>query len=199
MRAPNIAVLFLFLISLSVPAQARQSPDLVIVVALDQFPMEYLTRFQPLFTGGLKRMLDSGAVFANANYSHAQCTTGPGHAVLLSGAYGAMNGIVSNTWFDRKSGVPVYCVEDAQSLLVGATGEGRSPAHLATLTLGDVLQLHTGFLSKVISVSNKDRAAILMGGKFPVGAYWMVDSVFVSSLYYGRSLPSWVRTFNASR
>jgi hypothetical protein len=42
MRALHIALLFLFSISLTVPVQARRSPDLVIVVVLDQFPMEYL-------------------------------------------------------------------------------------------------------------------------------------------------------------
>ncbi len=193
-----LQILFLFLLALSTQVQAQQSPDLVIVVVLDQFPMEYFTRFQSQFTGGFKRLLADGAVFANANYGHAECITGPGHAAILTGTYGSMNGIVSNSWYDRTTGQSVYCVEDRQSPLVGASGEGRSPAHLSTLSFGDALQLHTGFRSKVISISNKDRAAILMGGKFPVGVYWMADSTFISSRYYLSSLPPWVRAFNAS-
>lgn len=198
MRPLILQILFLFLLALSTQVRAQQAPDLVIVVVLDQFPMEYLTRFQPQFTGGFKLLLNDGAVFANANYGHAQCITGPGHAAILSGAYGSMNGIVSNSWYDRRTGETVYCVGDKQSPLVGASGDGRSPTHLVTLSLGDLLQLHTGFRSKVISISNKDRAAILMGGKFPGGVYWMDDSAFVSSRYYLSSLPPWVRAFNAS-
>ena len=198
MKFLNALVLLLSLATVSIAAQTPQPPHLVIVIVFDQFPMEYMNRFQPLFTGGLKLLLDSGAVFANANFEHAQCITGPGHAALLTGSYGAMNGIVSNSWYDRQSGHSVYCVEDKQSPLLGAKGDGRSPAHLATLTLGDALQLHTGFRSKVISISNKDRAAILMGGKFPDDAYWMADSIFTTSRYYANALPAWVAGFNAS-
>ena len=192
----TIALLLLVLV---IPGFCFASnPQLIIVISLDQFPYEYLTRFRPWFHGGLATLLDHGAVCANANYGHVHCTTGPGHAVLLTGSYGDMNGIILNTWYDRKHAKAMYCVEDDQSTIIGASGQGMSPRNLLQFTFGDMLRLHSGYTSKVISVSNKDRAAILLGGRLPSQVYWMKDSVFVSSSYYMHALPEWVARFNAS-
>ena len=46
-----------------------------------------------------------------------------------------------------------------------------SPRNLLQLTFGDMLRLHTGYTTKVISLSNKDRAAILLGGRIPSQVY----------------------------
>ena len=59
-------------------------PRLVIIISVDQMRYDYLVRFKPLFTGGLKTLIDRGAVFSNARYRHANCETGPGHSVILS-------------------------------------------------------------------------------------------------------------------
>jgi hypothetical protein len=173
-------------------------PKLVVVITLDQFPYEYLTRFEKhLGPAGFRRLLN-GAVFANATYKHANTSTGPGHAVLLSGTYGRTNGIVSNAWYDRVGRRRVYCVEDKSVQLLGSDAEGRSPANFVGLTYGDMLRINTAFHAKVVSLSNKDRAAILTGGKFANIALWMRDSLFVSSTYYTRMLPLWVQKFNTS-
>jgi predicted AlkP superfamily pyrophosphatase or phosphodiesterase len=197
-----LCLVFLALLSCALIAQAAPAPlpsvDLVLVISLDQFPYEYMTRFRPHFTGGLAMLLDRGAVFTNAVYKHAQCNTGPGHAVILSGSYGAENGIVSNNWYDRALGRTVYCVEDESVSLLGGKGDGRSPARFEASTFGDMLRLHTGFESRVISIANKDRAAILMAGRMPTGVYWMADSAFVSSTYYLNALPVWLKEFNGS-
>ena len=143
-------------------------------------------------------MIDGGAVFTNASYKHANTTTGPGHAVILSGTYGRTNGIVSNSWYDRTQKRSIYCVEDRSVQLLGSTAEGRSPANFTTVTFGDMLRISTAFHAKVITISNKDRAAILPGGKYANMAFWMMDSSFVSSTYYAQALPAWARKFNAS-
>ena len=44
------------------------TPKLVLAIVVDQFRYDYLTRFRADFTGGLKRLLEQGAVFTNANY-----------------------------------------------------------------------------------------------------------------------------------
>ena len=41
------------------------------MLAIDQMRFDYLTRFDPLYKGGLRMLLDRGAVFTNANYRHA--------------------------------------------------------------------------------------------------------------------------------
>ncbi len=183
---------------LTAPAQLAKQPRLVVVIILDQFPHEYLTRFQKHFGSTGFQYLLNGAVFADATYKHANTSTGPGHAVILSGTYGRTNGIINNSWYDRSERRRVYCVEDRTVRLLGSNDEGRSPAHFIGLTYGDMLRINTAFRAKVISISNKDRAAILLGGKYANLALWMKDSVFVTSTYYAQGLPSWVQKFNAS-
>lgn len=178
---------------------ASEPPRLVVVIALDQFPYEYLTRFRSVLRrDGLGYLLENGANFTNAVYKHASTTTGSGHAVILTGAYANEQGIVSNYWYDRTLQRVVYCVEDRGVSVLGTTADGRSPSHLIAPTFGDQLRLYSGFHSKVVSISAKDRSAILLGGKFANGAYWMIDSLFVTSTYYMTRLPAWVENFNAS-
>jgi predicted AlkP superfamily pyrophosphatase or phosphodiesterase len=187
---------FLLLLSVTV---ADAAPRLIIVLSFDQFRYDYLVRFREhLGKEGFRRLIDGGANFTSVAYEHANTTTGPGHAVILSGTYGWTNGIVANSWFDRIQNRSVYCVEDRSVRPVGGGRDGRSPANMIGATFGDQLRIASGFRSRVISVSDKDRAAVLMGGKSANGAYWMADSAFVSSSYYMDSLPSWVTAFNRS-
>ena len=173
-------------------------PSLVVFISLDQFPQEYLTRFGSYFHDGFVLLQSKGASFRNARYRQAQCATGPGHAVLLTGADAASNGIIANNWYDRRTQSRQYCVEDRSTSLLGADGVGCSPRFLMAPTYGDMLRISSGFHAKVVSISNKDRAAVLMGGRIPTGAFWMVDSAFVTSSYYMKSTPLWVDNFNRS-
>ncbi|MBK7258731.1 MAG: alkaline phosphatase family protein [Ignavibacteriae bacterium] len=174
------------------------TPRLVVIVTLDQFPYDYLARYQQFYgQGGFRYLLD-GAVFTNASYKHANTSTGPGHAVILSGTYARTNGISRNSWYDRNLGRSMYCVEDRSVEILGAKAEGRSPVNYKTYTYGDMLRIGTAFKAKSIAISNKDRAAILPGGKLANIALWQVDSAFVSSTYYVKELPPWVKKFNAS-
>jgi hypothetical protein len=65
-------------------------------------------------------------------------------------------------------------------------------------TLGDELRLASNFQSKVISVSLKDRGAVLLGGHTANAAYWYQPGTgrFVTSTYYMNALPAWVAKFN---
>ena len=192
-----------YFLSLCVATQVHQMacsgqlPKLVVVISVDQFPYSYLTRFHQHFErGGFNYLIEHGAVFANATYKHALNKTGPGHATISTGCYGNQNGIFANSWHDRESRRNLHCVEDRDAKPVGAASGGASPVLLLSSTIGDELRLATGFRSKVISVSLKDPAAVLLGGELANGVYWMVDSVFVSSTYYMESLPKWVAEFN---
>jgi predicted AlkP superfamily pyrophosphatase or phosphodiesterase len=193
-------ILFLLAIAFIAPAGGgTEKSKLVVVISIDQFPQEYLQRFRTHFVDeGFARLLTSGAVFTNATLNHAITLTGPGHAVISTGTYGHRNGIVGNAWYDRTAKRNMYCVEDAQTRLIGYPGTGRSPANLTTGTFGDQLRIAGSFQPRVISISGKDRAAILLGGKLANGVYWMEDSIFTTSTYYMEQLPEWVRAFNMS-
>jgi len=84
----------------ALPAAAQKAPPkrpkLVVAIVVDQFRYDYLNRFRADYTGGIKRMLDTGAVFSNARYEHVPTVTAVGHSTFLSGATPAMSGIINN-------------------------------------------------------------------------------------------------------
>ena len=57
----------------------------------------------------------------------------------------------------------------------------------------------TQHLRSVMSVSRKDRGAILPIGTAHQDVYWYQSGIFTTSTYYRDSLPGWVRAFNALR
>ena len=97
-------------------------PKLVLVLSIDQMRFDYLTRFNSLYKGGLRRLLDQGAVFTNAKYRHANTETGPGHSVILSGRHASHSGIVANSWYDPLLKKSINVVEDPVQMPVGGKG-----------------------------------------------------------------------------
>ena len=185
-------------ILLLIPLPALADGHLVVLISIDQLRQDYLNRFEAdLTAGGFDLFQTRGAVFTDANFDYASTVTGPGHATISTGAYGKTHGIVGNSWYDRQRGRNVYCVGDSTTTLVGAPGPGASPRLLIGSTIGDELRIGSGFHSKVFSISSKDRAAILLGGALANGAFWFIDSSIVTSTYYMRELPEWVKRFNA--
>ena len=79
----------------SVPAATK--PSLIVLIAIDQFRADYLTRWAPQLTGGLARLMKSGAVFTDAHQDHGITETAPGHATMLSGRFPRSTGIMMNS------------------------------------------------------------------------------------------------------
>jgi hypothetical protein len=191
------------------PAAPDTSTDLrlIVLIAVDQFRYDYLTRFREHYQDGLKRLLTEGAVFTDANLEHYPTVTAIGHATMLSGATPSVSGIIGNDWFDRASGKSVSSVSDPGVRLLGAEGTGSSPHRLLVSTLGDELksaaQAERGSprAPRVIGLSLKDRSAILPAGRAADAAYWWdtKSGHFVTSSYYRPEAPAWVTAFNARK
>ncbi len=210
-----LLALLLAVTSLPTPAQNNRQnsratalsakPKLTLVIVVDQFRYDYLERFADLFgKDGFRRLLDEGAFFTNANYAYVPTYTAPGHACIFTGSVPAQNGIVGNNWFDRETGKNRIMVSDPLARAVTMAGLSQtpgsySPRNLIGTTIGDQIRLSNNFQSKVIAVSQKDRSAILPGGQKPNGAYWyqQSDGTFITSDYYFKELPGWVKTFNS--
>jgi len=214
---PSFRLLRLLVVAALPPAllpavEPAEPPALVVAISLDQFRQDYLERFRPYFVqGGFNLFLEHGAVFANCHYRHSYTKTGPGHGVLLSGVHANVHGIIANDWLDRTTLARIYCCDDLAEQVVGLaprTGPqrpgdrataARSPRSYLATTVGDTLKLARGGQPKVIGLSNKDRAAILMAGHFADAAYYTEGDRFVTSTYYMRALPTWVEAFNAAK
>jgi len=184
------------------PVEAA-APKLVVVMVIDGLPAEQLQRYRGQFgQGGLRRLMEQGASFTNAHQAHGVTVTAIGHTAVLSGAYPYRHGIIGNNWIDG-SGKLVYCTEDARYKYIGEETEehdGTSPAKLRVDTLGDQLRYASGNRSKVVTVSGKDRGAILLAGKTGT-AYMYMDKTgdFASSTYYMQQHPAWVERFRSAK
>jgi predicted AlkP superfamily pyrophosphatase or phosphodiesterase len=176
-------------------------PSLVVVLVIDQFRYDYLTRFRTRYNGGLDRLLKQGAVFTNAHLQHFPTVTAIGHAAILTGATPSLSGIVGNEWYDRELDRQVASVFDPKVTLLGAKGAGVSPRRLLVSTVGDELKMSGKGASRVVGISLKDRAAVLPAGHMADAAYWFdnLSGNFISSSFYFPDLPAWVKEFNAQR
>ncbi|AMA49445.1 MULTISPECIES: alkaline phosphatase PafA [Flavobacterium] len=203
----NFFKVYFSVLSLAVSAQTPKinaevkRPKLVVGIVVDQMKMEYLNRFYSDFSeNGFKRLLRDGFTYHNMHYNYMPTFTGPGHASIYTGTTPAIHGIVGNEWFNKATGKNLYCTDDTDVSTVGngTEQEGKmSPKILQASTITDELKLSTNFKGKVIGVSVKDRGAILPAGHFADWAFWFSKTGnFISSTFYGKSLPSWVTQFN---
>ena len=179
------------LLSAPVCAQApdTSAPKLVLFITVDAMRPDYLTRFESQLTGGLGRLYRGGAFFTKAFHDHAITETAPGHSVTMSGRFPVHTGISANT----------AGVTDTTFSLIDAPGVGASPFRFRGTTLTDWL-IAKDPRTRVLSVSRKDRAAILPIGKSKQPVFWYTpNGIFTTSTYYGSSLPDWVKAFNARR
>lgn len=175
----------------------KQKPKLVVVVVIDQFRSDFLTRyqkdFQPTSALGFNHMMETGAYFAQSTYGIMQAMTCPGHAMILSGSYPAQTSIQINEWYDSKNKKRAYCADDEEF--------GFSPRRLKTTTFGDeVKNIYSD--SKVFTVSLKDRSAIFLGGHRADMALWYEDkpNEWQTTKYYnGGKTPAWLEKINAKQ
>ncbi len=204
---------FLFVISFSCkttdnnipqqPKTLKASPKLVVGIIVDQMRYDYLTRFYSKYgTGGFKRMINEGFNCKNNHFNYIPTKTGPGHASVYTGTTPKYHGIISNNWYDKTIDDEIYCAQDDSVQSVGTTkASGKmSPGRMKTTTFADENRLFTQMKGKTIGISIKDRGAILPAGHTANAAYWFEGEKghWISSTYYMKDLPQWVKEFNAS-
>jgi predicted AlkP superfamily pyrophosphatase or phosphodiesterase len=163
-------------------------PKLVLFLTVDQLRPDYLERWDAQLTGGLRTLIDGGIFFSKGVHDHAITETAPGHASTMSGRFPYSTGISSNSAGVNTSSAP----------LVDSEGVGASPFRFTGTTLADWM-VAADSRTRVLSVSRKDRSAILpIGrGKYPVFWYAQRSGFFTTSTWYADTLPVWVREFNA--
>jgi hypothetical protein len=176
---------------------------------------DYLIRWNSLFgEDGFHRLEKEGTWFQNCHYPYSLTFTAPGHASLVTGCSPDRHGVINNNWYDRSAGRDIYCVNTERYQIVphyegkqkADVGDwpGAWPGRLLAETLGDALKKATDDHGRVVTLSWKDRSAILMGcAQHPTDAcYWFFPSSgeFVTSTYYrpNGQLHSWVAELNAT-
>jgi len=164
-------------------------PTLVVFLAVDQMIPDYFIRYGKEFTGGLARLQRGGVLYRNGYQDHATTETAPGHASMMSGRFPMHTGIVRNNAGVNDTGHP----------LIGGGGAGASPFRFEGTTLTDWMVARDA-RTKVLSISRKDRGAILPIGRSKQSVFWYAsDGRFTTSTWYGDTLPTWLVRFNARR
>ncbi|HEY7394522.1 MAG TPA: alkaline phosphatase family protein [Gemmatimonadaceae bacterium] len=170
-------------------ATSATVPSLIVFITVDQMRPDYFERYASQLTGGLGRLYRGGAFYTDAHQDHAITETAPGHSVTMSGRFPAHTGIVAN----------VFGVNDPRTPVIGGGGPGASPFRFRGSTLIDWLRV-TDPRSRALSVSRKDRGAILPLGRAKESVFWFgTDGRFSTSTYYADTLPTWVQEFNAKK
>ncbi|MCK6544615.1 alkaline phosphatase family protein [Myxococcota bacterium] len=178
------------------------TPRLVVVLVADQFRAEFLTRYGRDFgPKGFRRLMSEGAVFTG-RYEQQNTYTGPGHALLASGSFAYVNGIMQNKFYNFATKRSESMLFDASAkLLHGETtpDDETSPRNFEGSTIGDELRLASPD-SKVIGLALKDRGAIMLAGRTGT-AYFQSEATgdVTTSTYYRSDLPEWLVKFNAAR
>lgn len=204
-------ILFIALVlCCSRPAWSQQQagtlsrPKLVVGIVVDQMRWDYLYRYYDRYSpDGFRRMLDEGFSCENTFINYIPSVTAIGHATTYTGSVPAIHGIAGNDFIIQATGKSMYCTEDSTVNTVGAAGDaGRmSPRNMLSTTITDELKLATNYRSRVIGVALKDRGSILPAGHLADAAYWFdgKSGNFISSTFYMKELPRWVKEFNARK
>jgi predicted AlkP superfamily pyrophosphatase or phosphodiesterase len=156
-------------------ARASEKPTLIVAISVDQFSAGIFDQYRGHYKAGLRRLIDAGVVFPNGYQSHAATETCPGHSTLLTGRHPSGTGIIANEW-PGPGPKPTYCVADPGMTVPGRPKEPRGPANLRTTTLGEWLKAQNP-ASRVVAVSGKDRASIMMSGHNPDAVFWWDDEL----------------------
>ena len=168
----------------------KDVPTLVVYITVDQLREDYLVKYAPQFTNGLGRLVRGGAFFTNAMLDYENTETAPGHATGMSGRFPRSTGIVSNS----------RGVYDPQAPVIGNATMFASPFRFRGGTFIDWLRIKDA-RSQALSVSRKDRGAILPMGRAHQSVFWWdpASGRFTTSTYYADTLPTWLAAYNARR
>jgi hypothetical protein len=169
----------------------------VVFLSVDQFRRDYIERYGGRWTSGLARLLKEGAVFDKAAYPYFHTITCPGHATMSTGVYPATHGVPPNTWWDRDGGHDTTCTDDPGAKQIAhragpkAPSGGHSAHYLRVPTLSDVLRQQLTPTPRVVSMSIKPRAAIMLAGHAGDVVLWYTPEggPTTSTAFSGSAIP----------
>jgi hypothetical protein len=162
------------------PATVITGPSkLVVLLVLDQWPAWAFEKKRPaLVGGGFDRLLREGEWHRGRHPTPATLTA-VGHALIGTGEPPSDSGILANQWWHRDLDRMVRSVEGL---------DGTSSARwLRVPGLGDAVAA-AGTGAKAVSVSLKDRAAILMLGHAGLAIWYDKSKV----TWTGTQTPGWL-------
>jgi predicted AlkP superfamily phosphohydrolase/phosphomutase len=200
----KLIFMYLLFIPLILFSQKKNQPKLVVGIVVDQMRYDYLEKYYNDFEeNGFKKLMNHGSNFTNCAINYIPTVTAAGHASIYTGTTPYYHGIVTNNWKNRNSNEYINActaINPPNTNFEEGISIDKSPEQLLSTTIGDQIKLSNYGKSKVISISLKDRGAILPAGKSADAAYWFDPETgkFITSFYYMQKLPEWITRFNNS-
>lgn len=163
------------------PKNAPETPELTIVIVIDQFAYHFLPKLMPWLGYGIHDLFKQGVVYTNAYHPNGAPVTAVGHTGIGTGCLAKYHGIIDNDWIDD-SGKKITAYDTEQ------------PYALIPTLSKEFLAANTN--NRSIAISLKGRAATgLVGNDAP--AIWLVKNAFVTDAKQ-RMITDMVATFNAN-
>jgi predicted AlkP superfamily pyrophosphatase or phosphodiesterase len=184
-------------------ASARPRPKLILLLVVDQMRADYVERYAPQWSAGLKRLTEQGAWFRLAAYPYLNTVTCPGHATIATGAFPRSHGISLNEWWGRAEARLIPCTEDSRTRLVSygrPVKGGESPWALRIPTLADELRAQLPLTPRIVTASFKARAAVMLAGRRSDASTWFDDEGewVTSTAYAAAPVPFVQRVIDAN-
>lgn len=175
---------------------AAQQGRLVVLVVVDQLRYQDLlwaaAELGPRGFAGLGRP-------APMRYETVVTETAADHAVLSTGAYADLNGVVGNRFFDGQR--QREAVDDPACPVWEVPSRGRSASALLVPTADDAFKLNHPQAGRVVSVAVKDRSALFLAGpSADLAVWWELESgQMASSSCLGQGPPPFLPRDAASQ
>jgi hypothetical protein len=168
-------------------------------IVVDQLRGDYLQYFATTFgEKGFRRLTNSGLVYSSVDFGFPNLSESTAVASLYTGTYPYYHGITGDHKYDTNRDRPIPILADDR-YLGNYTSDRFSPLSLLASTVADELKIASGGRSQVYAIAPNAPAAILAGGRYADGAFWLDDynGRWATSTYYKES-PPFVDQYNAS-
>lgn len=171
------------------PRKPAARPKLVVLLVVDQMRADYIDKFLPQWTGGLRRLVSEGAWFRDAAYPYAATETCVGHSTISTGAFPASHAMVANAWWDREAQKMVTCTSDPNAKNLGYAGisakGGDTAWRMEIPSFAEELKFQTSGATRIVTFSLKARAAIALAGHKADAVTWADGGGWETSSAYG--------------
>jgi predicted AlkP superfamily pyrophosphatase or phosphodiesterase len=207
-RIPKIVIVLICISIAAASIRAQNAvqearPSLIVMIAVDALGADQMKRYRTLFTGGFRRLYDTGASFNSAMVDHAISISHPGHVTLSTGMFPSHHGIVDAAFYEQHGDQWQFtdALTDPSEHIVGVpNARGVSPKKILVSALPEWITAADS-KARTVAIGAGQYSALLHACRGRGDVYWYLGDVgrFVTSSYYRQDYPEWIERFNKEK
>lgn len=181
------------------PPPADKPPRLVVMVIAGSLSPEVMAQsWRNLSPEGMYRMRNGGVEYLDARYPHLLCNAVSGVATIATGTTPEVHGVMDEVWYGHLGNEAERLT--AQTMREGSTrylDPSQGPQKLLVGTISHAWRAAFPE-ARIYSAAFTPEVAIALGGRSASAAFWLngKSGDFVTSTFYGESVPAWLAKFN---